>query len=313
MHSVTVSDDGFRLFEGRISSVGIEPTQATVQCEGWYAHGNDVFLDLLYPLATAETAYSIVSDCIDSSTRWDTTKAHLLDTGLPTINVADVDYMDDWHLNDVIDDVCKIGTNSANSLYFAIWEGRVCYLFERPSLTSENIDWHIHPFDFAGGQQGYMSSRDATKFGNKIAVIYSSGQGMRDITTEVTDDDSITRYGTVQRRLSVAGLEQTVAETVRDLTIAERAFPPTSVRALIDGNVWKGGNPYPVNRVRAGDVVALHVNPNTLEGDQNTTLAFVVATSYAAGNNRMKLDLDVSPSSLEVILAWFGLSGGRLI
>lgn len=313
---VILRHKGTVLWDGRIAIVDIEPGQITLQCEGWFAHGNDIFLDLQYPSSTPVDIDDVVSDCIDASTRWNSSKEFIQSTNLQQVNVEDVDYMDDWHLNTVIEDVCKYGTDNAKPVYFAIWEDRKCHLFEHPTYTPSVIKWHLHAYDLAGGQQGIATSRDATKFGNIIAVIYSSSVGARSITANTSDSESIAAYGNIYKRMSISGAAQFTAEAIRDLAIAENSFPPQSVNALVDPIIWNTNmSPEPIMYVRAGDTVRLHLDPRLIGSvsyDNSRTL-FVMATEYDVGSGRMRLELDTNPSALDVILSWFGLSGGRLI
>ena len=319
MHGIKVRDSGESLFEGRIVGVTIEPGQLTIDCEGWWGHGKDVFADLLYPSSTPETAESITKDMIALATNWDSTEIYVNpdSVALPNVNGADLDYDVSWHLTNVIEDVCKFGTNESTPrpIYGAVWEDRKVHLKPRKLATVANIDWHISASDFVGGQQGFSVARDGNNFGNSINVIYSNGIGQR--TTYGTNAENATsqaKYGIIEKRISISGATEEMALALRDVAIEEYAVPRQSVGAFIDNFVWKGNAQVPVRFVRAGDIVRVHLDPRSTSSvsfDQ-TRVMFVVATNYNASTGKMRLTLETSPSTFDLLLALAGLGGSRL-
>ena len=313
-----VRDSGENLFDGRIIKVTSEPGQLSIEGEGYWGHGKDVFADLIYPDDTPEDAASIAADMVGLATYWNSTTDYINpdSVSLPTVNSDEggLDYMDSFHITDILEDVCKYGTSDGVPLYAAIWDDRILHLKPRKS-ASDGPDWTVHAYDLAGGQQGVSTARDASHFGNSIACIYSSTVGERAITAEATDADSITKYGTIQKRLSISGASSAEAIVFRDLAIAESAEPRQSVAVLLDSVVWKSGSPVPIRFVRAGDNVRLSLDPRASGGTNtydNLRLLHVIQTDYDANSNRMRLTLETGFSTLDQILAWSGLSGGRL-
>lgn len=271
------------------------------------------------------TITDVVEDAIDLTSCWDQSKMYIDIDNLGTMILNSggdgLDYDMDWHINEVIEDALQYGTSETppRPLYFAVWEDRKCYMFPRPKMEEDtgetNIKWHIHMHDLAGGQQGLVTGRDGTKLGNKIATVYSSGQGQRSITSETSDASSIAKYGTIQKRLSISGSVEGVAEAFRDIALEENKEPRQSIRALIDGNVWRAGCRAPVYHVRAGDLIRLHLDPRadySLSSDSQVRVLFVTSTEYDASTGRMSMSFETTATTLDILVSWMGLQGARL-
>ena len=251
-YRLVVTDGQRTLWEGRVQDIGKESGLVVVTAYGYYASLNDEPYKLAY---NANADVVIKAMLTASAPMINADQSHIDATGGPAItSAADSEYLDK-KVRVLTEKLAAFGDTTGGQWYFAIWENRVPYFFQR-SVSS--IDWQVSLADF-----DRFKLRHSTKdLWNCCYAIYDAAGIAR--TAEANDTDSQKKYGDGTNNLvrcyaipDLGTVAPAAAVAARDRWLAEHKDIWPSLEDLVLGStVYNSrGVAFPSSWVRAGDVI----------------------------------------------------------
>jgi len=303
LHRLVLWDSQFGLvWEGRIEDVYPLDVGMKVRAVGFWASLFDQVYNARY-WHTTWTARDIIIDvlsnaCPDIATDY----SGLQDPGL---DIHPQTFEDNFRPGQIVQTVVSYGDTEdpPRAWYFAIWEDRKPYLFPR----KEQVDWCMSLADLASG--GIRFCRSSSNLWNRVAAIYSSEVGAREMTDWVQDDDSIAQYGRRDYILSLAGVTEDVAEKARDVALEIYKQPSQSATARFRGYAWdRNGVRKPLYLIRAGDVLRIKdlvPSEAMLDSELADSLRtfFLVETEYNDDTGELRVSPDFASPLLDILVA----------
>ena len=304
-YRLIIEDGQKTLFEGRIEDRSIEGGSLSVTAYGYYAN----LTDIPYNTAYNDVASVIVKAILTAvCTQINADQSNIDATDITITSAADSSYLDIYPQQLVEKLLAFSDSGNTGKWYFAIWEDRIPYMYER-SVSS--VDWLVNLRDLSRFR---LTHRGADLW-NAAYAVYANGGLAR--TGDADDTDSQSKYGYTsnpfERKFVIPSLgvvAQASAEAARDAWVTEHAeiFPKLE-EIVLSGTVYNSnGVPFPSSWVRAGEVIRVRdLVPASATLDSVTRDAlrtfYIVETQYNADNNTNRLVVDTENASLEAILA----------
>jgi hypothetical protein len=323
-HVVLFDEYGRRVYEGFINKSSVSEKGVEVECLGYYAKADTVTFDMIYDV-NPYTIYEITHDCISDIPEWRHVFANVGQANYNMVrtdplsgDVIAIDFTDK-KVREAIESLMGYGyrEDDIRPIYFAIWEGRIPYLFPEPK-PAKFPDWMVSIHSVSGGVAGISISLD-TVFNRVFGVYDDQGEGPSK-TLPAEDYLSQQRYGiregTVQNGGTPEGLA--LANDLRDMALERYKYPRQVFTMEISGYIKSSAGFYDLPyRIRAGqqvlitDLDAMTVHAGTLAGQVAHGISgFVLRTDYDSSNHNLKIDFGASDVSFDILMSRLGLSGG---
>lgn len=258
-YQLTIHEGVSTIWQGRLEDIELSPSGITPTFMGyWRSCYDEVFNDVTNYISGTAYAGDIIRDVLEDHCpqvhKGDF--SHLRET---YFNLCPITFTDNNRPGDAFQRLGAIGDGSQSEVpwYFAIWEGRVPYFLPKPKDFSEP-DWHVFKRDLAA-ESGYSLRRSLGEMANRVAMIYSTYDGMRVITDYAEDADSIAKWNLTREIANSMGEGGTLtAASARDAYLKDHANPPQSATIQITSRIRdKNGKMRDLWHVRAGDVLRI--------------------------------------------------------
>ena len=306
-YQLVITDKSDVLWEGRIEDIGLSQGAVEVTAYGYYANLGDI------PYKTAYNAnFDVVIKAVLTANcpQISSDQSHIAATGGPAITSAAGDEYLDIYPKDIVEKLSQFSdTTYKGRWYFAVWEGRVPYLFRREATS---VDWLVTLGDFS---QFKLKHQGASLWNSCYAVYESGGTITR--TAETDDADSQEKYGDgtndLKRQHVIPNLGEVAAATAqaaRDHWLEEYKELYPSLENMVLGNkVYdSNGKTRSSALVRAGEVIRVRdlvpasVDAGSVQRDAFRTF-YIVETEYDMDNAELRITPDTEKMSLDSILA----------
>lgn len=303
---VEILEEARLIWEGRIMQIGFDPSGMTetldIEAMGYWSSTKDQWYD---DEDSGNTDWAAAG-----SSQFDDIVKEILTKSAPDINSdqsniqspgVDVNGTEQFHerkyVQDHILDSHYLTDGDGDQWFFAIWDERIPYMFERDVST---LHWIVHRIDL-----GRSSIRqDATWWRNNVLPIIGS--------TEGTEASGARPSGVPLRDITVTvatGTPTAQSQDERDRILAERNQVQQSQRFTVTGEVIdavRGIFNVPKWRVRAGEVIRIAdlvpSDVSTVSLDNLRTF-YIMQTEYDARTDQLSVTPDRARLSLSSILA----------
>ena len=220
---------------------------------------------------------------------------------LAGINLSEREYPQHY-----INEITKLSDDDGVTWFFAIWDGRVPYLFKKSSSV---VHWavYLENISFLNLEQSSATLRNA------IIPIVSGSEG-----TTQTDTASLGLYPRREEKVVLqAGANANSQADAAANAVTERALPRQEQAFTIAGRIFAataadtGGRleEAPLWRVRAGDVIRIQdLVPSSAATPALDDLRtfYIMSTSYNADNNTLRIQPDRRRKRLSSVVAKLG-------
>ena len=303
LYRVVITDNYKTLWEGRVQDVGIESGLVEVTAYGYHASLNDQIYKTAYNADADVVIKAMITAAAPMINTEGATYPHIAATGGPAIDsAADTDYLD-RSLKILIEKLAGFGDDAGNQWYFAIWEDRKPWFFQR-SVSS--VDWTVNLSDLARFKLRH-SSKDLW---NKVYALYDGGAETADFEDATSQTKyGITRYYAIPELGTVGGAgAAAIAAAKRWLAEHKDIWPSLEDITLGDRVYDTNGVPFSSSRVRAGDVLrVLDLVPVSGDLDAATRDAlrtyYIIETDYNADILQNSITIDTDRQALTSIIA----------
>ena len=299
-YRLIITDNQKTLWEGRIQDIGIEAGLVVVTGYGYFASMNDQVEATPY---TVDADVAIKKFLTDHAPMINADQTHIDATNGPEIkSTASADFIHK-SVRVLTEKLTDFGDDAGDQWYFAIWEDRIPYFFQRSIST---VDWAVNLSDLSRFKLKH-SSKDLW---NRTACLYDGTS----ITVDQDDTTSQDKYGLVRSYtipdIGTFGDGGTAALAKAKKWLAEhKDIWPTLEDIVLGDNVFDtNGVPYPSSWVRAGDVIrVLDLVPVSGDLDAVTRDAlrtfYILETGYNADNLTNRIVVDTDKRDLTSIIA----------
>lgn len=301
---VVIADKSRMLWEGRIQDIGISPGMVDITAYGYYASLNDE----PYRTAYDDDADVVIKAMLTAAApQINADQSNIAATGgPPIISSAGPAYLDK-KVRVLVEKFMKFG-GTGTQWYFAIWDNRIPYLFQR---NISSVDWTVKLGDLAR----FKLRHSGSDLWNESYAVYEDGGLAR--TPDAEDTTSQAKYGDGTNDFirshaiqDLGTVDAEAAESARDTWLAEHKdiWPTLEDIALGDRVYDTNGVAYPSSWVRAGDVLrVLDLVPATSSLDEVSRDAlrtfYILETNYNAGLQQNQIVVDTESNSLDAIIA----------
>jgi len=306
-YRLVVTDKQKTLWEGRIQDIGIEAGLITATAYGYFASLNDQ----IYKTGYNDNADVVIKAMLTAAApQISATQTNIAATGGPAIDSAADKNRLDRSLRKLIEQIVDFGNDAGNQWYFAIWEDRVPYLFQRSIST---VDWAVNLSDL-----GRFKLKHSTKdLWNKVYAVYDAAGIAR--TADQSDTTSQKKYGDGTNDLvryyaipdlgTVGGGGAAALAAAKKWLAEHKDIWPTLEDIVLGNQVYDtSGVAFPSSWVRAGDVIRiLDLVPVSGDLDAVTRDAlrtfYILETDYSADNLTNRIVVDTVKRDITSIIA----------
>jgi hypothetical protein len=303
---VEILEEARLIWEGRIMQIGFDPSGTSerldIEALGYWSSTRDQWYD---DEDGGNTDWAAAG-----SSQFDDIVKEMLTKSCPDINsnqvniespAVDINGTEAFHarkyVQDHIVDSHYLTDGSGDQWFFAIWDERTPYMFERDIST---LHWIVQRIDL--GQSSIR--QDATWWRNNVLPIVGS--------TEGTESTGLRPVGVPLRDITVTvatGTPTAQSQDERDRILTERNQVQQSQRFTIRGEVIDAVNGIfntPKWRVRSGEVIRIAdlvpADVSTIALDNLRTF-YIMETEYDARTNTLTVTPDRARRTLSSILA----------
>tara|TARA_R110000751_G_scaffold78147_1_gene157654 strand:+ start:534 stop:1703 length:1170 start_codon:yes stop_codon:yes gene_type:complete len=306
---VVVNEEQRVIWEGRVMDIElqIEPDHQglDITCVGYWASMQDQFYsDDAGTDWTGGSGHEIddivkevlTDECPDISTDHTNIAAGSRD-------LAGIDFSKKEYPQDIINELTKNSDDDSSVWFFAIWEGRVPYLFKR-AVTQ--VDHYVWLADLGS----LKLNQSATGLRNAILPFVGDTEG-----TTQTNTTSLALYPRREHKVSLkTGTNANTQGDAATTAAEERGFPRQQQSFRVTGRIYNvvAGDAgsrleeIPLWRVRAGDVIRIQdLVPATAASPtlDDVRTFYIMETEYEAGTNTLTVQPDRRRRSLPAIIA----------
>ena len=218
-------------------------------------------------------------------------------------DLAGIDFSDKAYPQDIVNDLTKNSDDDNSVWFFAIWEGRVPYLFKRQVTKIDHYVWLDSVSDLKLNQS-------ATDLRNAILPFVGGTEG-----TTRTNTTSLALYPRREHKVSLqTGTNANTQGDAATTAAEERGFPRQQQNFRVSGRIYnaaagdEGGRleEIPLWRVRAGDVIRIQdlvpSSSATASLDDVRTF-YIMETEYDADTNILTIQPDRRRRNLPSIIS----------
>jgi len=299
-YRIVIRDGEQILWEGRVQDIAPEAGTVAVTAYGYYSSMNDGKYSTAYDdLVSVVIKAILTAQCPQISS--DQTNIDATNGSIDS--AAGAEYLDKSP-RELIEQMLPFADTDGHTWYFAIWDDRIPYLFERSTST---VDWFVRLADL----KRFRLRHRASDLWNACYAVYEAGGAIARTATS-TNANSVTKYG-VTRTYAVPNLgavAAAAAQAQRDTWLANHYEIYPSLEDIVLGDRVYDSNmkAYPSSWVRAGDVIQV-IDLVPVSGDLDTVVRdalrtfYILETEYSIDKGESRISVDTEKKSLDAILA----------